>query len=150
MQQTLREYIVSERFIHDGLLKDGDFLVKRLYKLWKRDRRIEPSVLMWPSHELTADDGGKIDRLIAMTLPPEIEEHKSQLRAAVDRVSAYAFFIVRREGSEVKALLETPHGTRSWTIPIQRSADVELLGAATVRDDKDWFGLLWVPKRDRS
>jgi hypothetical protein len=149
MRPELREYITSERFIHDGLLKDGDFLVKRIFALWKKDRRLTPSLILWPSHAIEADSGAHIEDIISVNLPPE-EDHKEIIKAAVDRTSAYAFFYVREQEGMVKALLESPHETRSWSIPIKRSADVRVLGKIASQDDKDCLGVLWVPARGRS
>lgn len=147
---SLRKYIASERFIHDGLVKDAQVVIERIYKIWKERRTVRPSLLLWPAQAVQADDGKLISHIVAADLPEDLREHKDFMRAAADRVNAYAVLLVRKEDTVVKAILETPHGTRSWTIPIVRSADVFVLGRPTIKNDKDVLGIVWSPQKGSS
>lgn len=147
---SLRKYIASEKFIHDGLVKDAQVVVERIYKIWKERRTVRPSLLLWPAQAVQADDGSLISHIVAADLPDDVSAHKDFMRAAADRVNAYAVLVVRKEGTAVKAILETPHGTRSWTIPIVRSADVFVLGRPTIKNDKDVLGIVWSAQKGSS
>lgn len=129
-------------------MQEAKILVKQIYETWKVRRTVHPGVLLWPSKTLTIEEA-RIN-LASHDLPEDATNHRKLLTEAVDFVHAYAFFYFRREGSEIKAILESPHGTASWVIPIVRSADVEILKAASMKTDKDFMAILWTPKQGTS
>jgi len=153
MRQVFKDnamkYIESERFIHDYLLTDCGKLVEKLYDFWKDEHCIQASLLLFPGDYVLDDVGKPINGVISMKLDGQ-PDHRRTILQAVERTKAYAFFYVRTEGKEVHALLESPHGTCEWTLPISRSADVEVLGTARKRIDSVGLNLLWSTNQGRS
>ena len=150
MRQSTRKYLASGQFIHDELVLRCNEVVAKLYDLWKKSQRIDPGVLAWPETTVMDDGGYPIDGIVSLPLPAETERHDSILRKLVERVSPYGIFVVRQEPHRVRAILETPKGTRTWIIPIERSADVYVLGATTIRDDQDSLGLVQKENKTQS
>lgn len=145
-----RDYIISERFIHDVLLDRAARAVKKLPGLWKSDKRIDPSLFLWPSETIATDDGHDLTGVTIFSLPPTQEEHLALIQGAIKRTKAYAFLLVRNEGKRVRALFESPHGTRAWVYPVRRSADTWVLGSVTVTNDAETLNLLWSKKQGHS
>ena len=145
-----RDYIISERFIHDVLLARALGAVKKLPELWRKDKRIEPSLFLWPESAVATDDGGSVKGLVIFPLPPDRAEHDALIKGALKKTGAYALLLVHNEGQRIRALFESPHGTRAWVYPLKRSADTWVLGKIEVSDDKETLGLLWSPKQGHS
>lgn len=145
-----RDYITSERFIHDILLGRAYGAVKRLPNLWRSDKRIDSSLFLWPGEPITTDDGQTIHDVTVLELPSDYTEHADLIRSAIKRVKAYAFLLVRNEGKRIRALFESPHGTRAWVYPIKRSADTWVLGKLEVTNNQETLGLLWSPRQGHS
>lgn len=148
MQSTLNEYLASEKFIHDDLVAKAQAAVNHLYVIWKNEGKIEPSLLTWPAEAVVSESGEKIDGVCCMSLPMPAADRTSAIRLMVEKTKAYGLFLVEQvEKNKIRALLETPLGTRCWNIPIMRSGDVDILGAPTVTDNRENVGLLWSPTR---
>jgi hypothetical protein len=140
------DYYVSERFIHDDLVQRAQATVELLYSLWKkRNGKIDPLLLTWPAEPVKDDSGQMLDGVCGMELPTSPGEKNEAIRKLVQRTKAYALFLADRTEDHIKCILETPHGTRSWTIPIRKSGNDEVLGEARVADDKECLGLIWRP-----
>lgn len=142
-----RDYITSERFIHDDLLQKAERAVNKLHEIWKKEGKIDASLLTWPSEPILDDNGQKMEGVCCLTLPDTSAEKIKAIRAMVRRTKAYALLLIETVDTNVQALLETPHGTRCWTLPIYRSGDTKILGEATVTDNREHVGLLWSPHR---
>ena len=143
MEQPLADYIVSEKFIHDDLLSRAQSAVEHLYVLWKKDRKIEPSLLTWPSDPVASERGEIIDGVCCLRLPDEESERRPAIRLMVERTKAYGLFVVEQLEDHVRALLETPHGTRCWKLPIIKSGADLILGKYEITNDLENEGLLW-------
>lgn len=107
-------------------------------------------MLLWPSDDVRTDDGKEHSGVIYAKLPEDENEQRLFLQNAVGRCSAYAVFVVTRQSKEIVAILESPHGTRTWTLSISRHGDVLVLGKAQKQDDARSLGLLWVPQKGRA
>ena len=142
MRPSTRKYLASGQFIHDDIMLRCSGVVQEFYNLWREDRKIDPGVLAWPSTDVPADDGQMINSVVRMQLPPEREKHKDLLRKLAARISPYGIFVFWQEPKRVVAILETPKGTRTWTIPIERSADILVLGKTQTKDNEDSLGLV--------
>jgi hypothetical protein len=142
-----RDYIASELFIHDDLLFKAEAAVNKLYEIWKNEGRIEPSLLTWPAEPVPSERGEPITNVCCLQLPERFEERATAIRLMVERTKAYGLFLVEQQEDNVRALLETPHGTRCWNIPIHRSGDVNVLGHPVVTNNRENVGLLWAPRR---
>lgn len=139
----MTKYFANERFIHDDLLVRAQATVDLLYKLWREDGRIDPSLLTWPAEPIVDDLGKKFEGVCFLSLPKQEHERTLVIRNTVERTKAYALFLVEQHNEVVRALLETPHGTRCWNLPIIRSGDAFRLGEATIHDNRENVGLLW-------
>jgi hypothetical protein len=141
------EYITSERFIHDDLLVRAQAAVNHLYEIWKKDGKIDPSLLTWPAEAVLSENGEKVDGVCCLQLPEAIEARRLAICKMVERTKAYALLVVEQLDVSVRVILETPNGTRCWNIPVHRSGDVKILGDATVTDNRENVGLLWSHQR---
>ena len=141
--KQLIEYMVSERFIHDELVRRAGTVVTRLPKMWIRDGHIQPSMLLWPSDTVKTDDGKEVEDLIYGKMPEEKSERMAFLRQSIQRAGPYALLVVEQRPTAVVALFESPHGARAWTLPIERHGDHRVLGKPEVQDDGECLGILW-------
>lgn len=142
-----RDYLANERFIHKELCYRAQQSVNHLYEIWKKDGKIMPVLLTWPAEPIRDDVTGKpIEGICALDLPEPIGERVTSIRKMVEKTKAYALLLAEERNGSVKVILESPHGTRCWTLPIHQSADVRFLGEATIEDDKERVGLLWSPE----
>lgn len=137
------DYITSENSIHEGLLEESKAMVEHIYTVWSTQKKMPALAFTWPATTVFSDDGIPIDRIVSLTLPDESEERSKALRYMVERTKAYGLFVIDPKDDEIKAVLETPHGSRSWTIKVRRSGDVKILSRPTVQDNVESIGLLW-------
>lgn len=140
-----REYIASERFIHDGLLKQAEAAVKTVYEIWKKEGRIAPVAFTWPAETIRTDAGELHEGICVLDLPAAGEARDAALRALVQRTKAYALLLIEQHREEVLVILESKHGARCWKIPIASHGDVVILERAQVQVDAMHVGLLWSP-----
>ena len=144
------EDLLTERFIHQGLLVEAEAMVKHLYAVWKKDKKVPRLAFSWPAEEIKADDGSLIDRMVSLEVPEEPVVRVQALRTLAIRTKAYGLFVIEPEAEQIRVVFETPHGTRSWTISIQVRGDRKALGRPVVRDNTDTIGLLWSRHREMS
>lgn len=141
-----KDYYSSERFIHDDLCGQAEKVMSTVYSIWKRNKKIDPFLLTWPSEPLTGSDGASIEgccRLELKNIPKD--QVRDTLIKALQLTKAYAALLVEERGKNLIAILESKHGTKSWTIPIQQRGDIRVLGDITSRVDIDSLGYLWSP-----
>jgi hypothetical protein len=138
-----QEYYRSERFIWDNLKIQSATGVASLYKTWKTRGKIEPFVLSWPSEAILDDNGVLFEGACLLDLPDNPSSWSESIRAFVRKTKAYALLLTTQKEKEVQVILESHHGTRSWTIPILVSGDVRILGTAVTKDDTHKIGVLW-------
>jgi hypothetical protein len=140
-----RDYIVSERFIHDGLLRQAESVVKAVYENWRRDRKIAPVAFTWPAETIRTDRGEPHEGVVVLDLPEAVGMRMEALRQLVARTKAYALLLVEQHPKKVVVILESRHGARCWTIPLESHGDVVILGRAEAHNDAVHVGLLWSP-----
>jgi hypothetical protein len=80
-------------------------------------------------------------------LPPEKAAWPNELKRIVKVYGAYALLLVEQHVQEVVVILESPHGTVSWHVPIRNQGNVRVLDDAEEKTDVDYIGLLWSPMR---
>lgn len=141
------EYYSSERFIHDDLVIKAQKTIDLFYELWKESGRIDPILLTWPAEVIKDDNGEPIEGCCGLQLPEKKTERLTYIKKWVERTKAYALFVAENEGDRIKAILETPNGTRTWTIPIKKSGVDFVLGEAIVKDNTECVGLIWRPSK---
>jgi hypothetical protein len=144
------EDIISERFIHMDLTRLAEAGIKSLYETWKTEKKISPFLITWPGEAVMTDDGVAITGPCHMEMPVDKSKWNDMIVNAIKRTSAYAILLVEQRDSDVRAILESPHGSKCWTIPIVKSGDALILGKQDVTTDKEHLGLLWSPKNSRS
>lgn len=145
-----REYYTSELFIHDELLKVAASGVDGIYEVWKSAGSLNSFVIGWPSERLLGDDGTPLEDAVVKELPDDRSSWSQELTEFAARTKAYALMLAEKKRERILVIFESPHGTRSWTIPIHRSGDREVLGSKQVADDTHSIGLLWNRRRGTS
>ena len=144
------DYYKSERFIHDELLKVAARGVAGIYEVWKDDGKINSFVIGWPAEKLLDDDGVPLEDACVKELPDDRTSWSRELTEFASRTKAYALMLAERKDGKILVIFESHHGTRSWTIPIYRSGDRDVLGREAVVDDTHSIGLLWKQNRGTS
>jgi len=144
------DYYKSERFIHDELCRRSEQGVASIQQIWKEQGKIGPFFLAWPAEIVKAHDGTPIEDICRLELPEVKEEWSKLFQQAVELTKAYAILLCEQKEDGVKVILESPHGTRCWTLPIERHGDVYVLGKVNIKDDVESVGLLWRPNRGRA
>lgn len=140
-----RDYIVSERFIHDGLLKQAEAAVRTIYEIWRRERKIAPVLFTWPAERIRTEAGEPHEGICILDLPEEEGARATALRLMVERTKAYGLLLIEQLPEGVRAIFESPHGARCWSIAFAPHGDVVLLERVQVQDDGTHVGLLWSP-----
>ena len=137
-----REYITSERFIHDELVEESARLVDTAREVFKKKKGDASIVIAWPSEAIKIDEG-EIDGCVLANFPKE--NTKDRLRQIVETAKAYGLLVIEQRPDAIVAVLETPHGARCWKMQIERHGDVDVLAAPVITDNKDHLGLVWSP-----
>lgn len=145
------DYIASERFIHDDILKVLErSLTRTLRESWAENGRIEPFILSWPSEHIRCDDGTTVTHVFHADLPEDSSTWSRWLQATVEKTKPYALLLGEQKGDEIMVTFESPHGSRSWRYPIRRHGDVRVIGQPSTRDDVDAIGILWKAGRAKA
>lgn len=142
-------YYTSERFIHDDLILEAESGLSSLYDTWARESRIDPFLLVWPS-ETVKFHGHKTADVMPFDLPPSRASWGTEIVRIAKETSAYALLLVEQRAKAVVVVLESPHGSKSWHIPIRNHGNVDVLEDPEEKTDVDYIGLLWAPNRGRS
>lgn len=138
-----RNYIASERFIHDELLRRAEGGVSKIPDLWRTDKRIYPTILLWPSDTVRATDGTRFSGLIFRELSTDPAVRLSEIKVAKEKCDAYAVLLTEQLETDVRSIFESMHGTRTWRYPIRNHGDVQILGRPSIRDNAESVGVLW-------
>lgn len=144
------EYYKSERFIWDNLRVQAASGVPGIYKTWKLMGRVEPFLMAWPSEPVLDDVGIPIEGTCLLDLPKNTSSWSATIRSFAKKTKAYALLLTEQLESEVRVILESHHGTRSWSVPILVSGDIRTLGAPVVKDDTHRIGILWGSRQSSS
>jgi len=133
-----------ERFIHDELARRAEEGLPALYRVWKKRKKINPFVIVWPSDAVHTDDGTPIEGPCVLELPVDEKElWESLMLEAIRFTDAYGIVFISQREHDVQAIFETRHGAKCWTMPIARSGDVDILKDPVESVDKECLGLLW-------
>lgn len=93
------------------------------------------------------DDVGRIiNDTVFLELPPNKSEWQELLMKLIVRTSAIAVVVVDFRFDQVKAIFETPLGSRAWTMKPERHGDTKMLSKPIVLDDVESSGLLWTAR----
>jgi hypothetical protein len=130
-----------ERFIHEELLRRCARAVQQVPVNWKDHGRIHPTLLIWPEGHM--HDGEYVGGVLFMTLSGDPTERQGEVKAAAANLGAYGLLLTVQLPSEVRAIFESEHGTRTWSYPIEVHGDVQVLGLPTITDDAHALGIRW-------
>jgi hypothetical protein len=141
-----KEYITSEQFIWDDLLARAKFANKQVQQTWKKRRKIPVMVLAWPAVTIHDDNDKPINSIVSLEVPEGIPLQKA-LKDLIVRTKAYAILVCDSTNEELRVVLESHHGVRSWITSIRHHGDVRVLEDTRVQDGVGGFGLLWRKER---
>lgn len=110
--------------------------------MWQKKRKLPPLVLSWPAETIKDDSGRTINDMVALQVPADVPLMRA-LTDMMTRTKAYALLICTATEDELRVVLESHHGVRCWTTPIERHGDVRVLGKTRVQDGQGGYGLLW-------
>ena len=147
MTPKAREYIVSERFIHDALANRAHQAVERAYALWRRDGFLTPTVLFWPSDTVLTVTGEGHEGVVVSNLP-DVEARPKFFAEALRRLNPYGVLTVEiTPQRKVEGTFETHHGTRHWERALRSRSEISILGPEVTTDNHHYLGVLWTPDR---
>lgn len=131
---------------HEQLSLQAEANLDLIYKRWKTTQgKLEPFLLTWPSEPVQTSNGSWITGACQLTLPKDKAQWKGLLVEAIVLTSPKAMLLLEQNEKDVKLILETPEGSTSWVIPIERHGDINVLGKAARKIDTDSIGFLWQP-----
>ena len=143
LTRRIRDYLKSDKFIHDNLVLQVDQLIGKLRKIANEKKTIDPLLLFWPAENISADDGTTITHLIMMPLSSSQEEkYKEYLTAGAKRAKAFAVAYLSSNNSEIKLIMETPAGTETWLMKKQIRGEITFVKAPVRKSDVDVLGVI--------
>ncbi len=137
------EYLRSGRFIHDELATRCLNVIRQIHELWKEYRQVYPTLLLWPMDGVKATTKERFSGVVFTELPDDPPLRRAKIVEAAKQCNAYGLLLTEQLEHEVRVILETPHGTRTWRIPIKNHGDVQVLGTPIVRDNTESIGIRW-------
>ena len=138
-----KEYIQSGRFIHVALVKRCEPLTAKVIQQFRRDKRIHPTLLIWPTDTVQATDGNLFSGVIFTDLTLDAEARKLEVRDSILRTVAFAALLTEQLDGAVRLIFESGHGTRTWRLPIKNYGGVQVLERLRPRDNAESIGVLW-------
>jgi hypothetical protein len=94
--------------------------------------------------KVRTNDGGVVTHMVVMTLetmsPEEVQKH---ILGGAERTKAYAVMHFSPAPDSLKLVLESKHGTETWTMPRQQRGDVEFVKPPKRASNVDSLGVLW-------
>jgi len=137
------EYITSELFIHDELLRRAKGGLDMIPAAYKRFGKLAPFMISFPSTRVYLDDGRPHEAPVLCDLPDNRSEWKKEITGFIIRTKPYALLLAEQHDNEVVVIFESQHGTQSWHWPLKRHGDVRVLGDRTSKKDTASIGILW-------
>lgn len=131
------------RALHDAIAKKAALGLKAIYTIWRRDKRLDPFVVVWPLPELDFRACLPTNCEVTLDLPKDRKAWTAVLTKLVDGTEPAAVLVAQQKEEEVLLVLESEYGTTSWHIPIQKHGPDVTLGQPSTKTDADCLGLLW-------
>lgn len=138
-----KEYIQSGRFIHDELLRRCESLTDKAIFLFRRDKKIHPTLLIWPADSVRSTDGDFFSGVIFSELSEDEATRRQELRDSILRTAAFAALLTEQRSDAVRIIFESGYGTRTWRLPIRNYGGVQVLERLAPRDNAESIGVLW-------
>lgn len=111
--------------------------------MFRRQKRIYPTLLIWPADTVKATDGTQFSGVVFTELPEDPARRKEEVKSAILRTGAWAALVTEQLESDIRMLFESGHGTRTWRFPIKNHGDIQILGRAVAQDNTESIGVLW-------
>lgn len=144
IEYVAQEYIHGSYFIHEELLRRCEPLADRVIQLFRRDKRIYPTLLIWPANSVKATDGTQFTGVVFTELSEDPAQRKEEIKNSILRTAAFAALVTEQLGEEaIRLIFESGHGTRTWRLPIKDHGGVKILGRAVQHDNTESLGVLW-------
>lgn len=140
----IREYITSEKFIWDDLLKRGAAAVDNVRKTWRKKRKIPRLLISWPAEHVRTEDNKVITHTVSFQIPDGMSSQKAAVMLA-EKTKAYALLLVERRGDTLYVILESHHGVRCWKMAVKLHGDLEVLEKEEATNNAEHIGVLWRP-----
>ena len=128
-----------ERFIHDQLVEEAKAGIDSLYENWKNKQTLNPFIVMWPVREIIWH-GMPTKNAVAFDVPKG-EAIKPYMEKMAKKVRAYAVLLWKEEAQALKGVLESKHGSVTWTIPILKHGNIRVLDTLEEHTDVDRLGI---------
>lgn len=110
--------------------------------MWRESKRIHPSLLIWVKDAVKTTDGADFTGVVFTPLPEATGERWGAIANAVEKCGGFAILVTEQLDDRVRMIFESPHGTRTWSIPIKDHGGVQVLGVPTTADDVELVGVL--------
>jgi hypothetical protein len=118
-------YITSERFIHDGLIKRCEQLLKTAAVFWRPQTRLPTVLVAWPGIEIRDEDGNVKKQVTTSIKDPTAEE----IQNFAKETFAWGLLVVTDTAMGVTATLTTPLGKHRWHLRARLEGGLYVLGA---------------------
>jgi len=111
--------------------------------MFRKDKRIYPTLLIWPSDSVKAVDGTQFTGVIFTELSEDPTLRKEEIKNSILSTAAFAALVTEQLETDIRMIFESGHGTRTWRLPIRNHGDIQILGRAVQRDNAESIGVLW-------
>lgn len=118
-------------------------LQDQVIRMFRKDRRVYPTLLIWPADAVKAIDGSPFSGVVFTELSEDPDVRKEEIKTAMMRSLAFAALVTEQLETDVRMIFESGHGTRTWRLPIKNHGDIQILGRAVQRDNAESIGVLW-------
>lgn len=150
MDQALREYFISELWIHDDLVKQAERSLVSIEESWRLEGHVDPFLISWPANDVYANDGSKVKGPVLYSLEKSPAARRRQILEAIEQTGPYGLLMCEELKTELCVLFETQHGAVSWHFPIEPRGSHRVMGKVTRRRNRDHIGILWRAPSSRS
>ena len=131
------------RFVHEELSRRCIRAVELIPEQWRENKRIYPTLLMWPADSVRATDGSDFSGVVFTDLPEDSGQRRVAVIRAAKRCDAYGLLLTEQIDGFVRLVFETEHGTRTWRFPIKPHGNIQILGRPAFRDNAESIGIRW-------
>lgn len=147
--RCVKDYPKDESFIWKDLIVRAEKAVESVRKAWRKNQSQPRMLFSWPASHLVDKDGIEVTDLVSFAIPDGMPTFKAAVEMA-RRTEAYGLLLIEQRDKELKLILESHHGTRSWTFPIRKHGDVWALEKESAADNTDCIGVLWRRSAERN
>ena len=136
------DYTSNAPSLHDVLLLKASGVIPAVFVNWKENRRIEPTLLLWPLHDVVTTSGATAS-LVTVELPEDRALRKAKIIEAARACDAYGLLLTEQLEDSVRMIFESEQGTRTWRFPIKPHGDISILGLPSCKDNTESIGVRW-------